>query len=872
MSLTAADATNKSTQTFVTALVSGLAVAGVEIAAFIIIRNRFRKIYNPRSYLVPPSKRIDPLPPGLLSWIPYILKLDSKLIITHNGLDAYVFVRFLYLMMEIFFPFWVVTWIILLPIDAANSDGTNVGLDQFTFGNVGLAQSPRYAAHLILAWLLTFWVWYLIRRELAVFVTLRQDFLISRDHAMLARSRTVLVTGVSREYLSEEAMTQFCNILPGGVKRVWIVRDLKKLPDLYDRRRKACKKLESAEFKLLRTAAKMIAAKNKKQRKESKKQSKLDEVEMSTKNENGSSPDSIQELVPDDHRPKHKLGALGIFGEKVDTIEWARAEIATTTEQLEAGRAELYSSQGFETYPPQSAAFIQFNEQIAAHMFSQLLCHHTPLRMSAKWVEVDREDVIWRNLSVNPSNGTLRYSASWGATIGLIIVWSFPVAFVGSLSNVSALCISAPWLAWLCKIPVPLNGIIQGALPPVALAVLFILLPIILRIFARVEGIPLRSQIELSLMDRYFLILVIHGFLVVTLASGLVKAIPVISKNPGSAVTLLATQLPSASNFFLTYFCTTAIAGAAGGLLQITTLAIFYLKLFLLGSTPRSVFSIRYQMSTTDWGTMFPATTLLTVIGLSYSIISPLITGFAFFAFFLYWFLYKYLFSLVLDTPREAETGGLFYPKAITHVFVGLYIELVCLAGLFFLARDSRGKAICIPHGALTIILIVFTALFQMTMKSGYDPLIANLPLSIAGKTAERQALYDDVERLESPKMGGGEKGQRKEEGMSYPPEPAMKRPEHQGTGVPAARVDREGILPGEEHLDRRAFDPPAIYEGYPTIWIPQDQAGYWRAEVEASQAAGVDVSSEGAMMDEKGHVHVARAPPGEDWDPTQDV
>lgn len=33
--------------------------------------------------------------------------------------------------------------------------------------------------------------------------------------------------------------------------------------------------------------------------------------------------------------------------------------------------------------------------------------------------------------------------------------------------------------------------------------------------------------------------------------------------------------------------------------------------------------------------------TLLTVIGLSYSIIAPLICGFAFIAFFLYWFVYK---------------------------------------------------------------------------------------------------------------------------------------------------------------------------------------------------------------------------------------
>mgnify|MGYP001571139439 FL=1 len=39
-----------------------------------------------------------------------------------------------------------------------------------------------------------------------------------------------------------------------------------------------------------------------------------------------------------------------------------------------------------------------------------------------------------------------------------------------------------------------LNGIIQGILPPVALSVLFIFLPIILRLAARFQGIPLVSR------------------------------------------------------------------------------------------------------------------------------------------------------------------------------------------------------------------------------------------------------------------------------------------------------------------------------------------------------------------------------------------
>ena len=36
--------------------------------------------------------------------IPAIVRADARQIIDKNGLDAYVFVRYLYLMLEIFFP------------------------------------------------------------------------------------------------------------------------------------------------------------------------------------------------------------------------------------------------------------------------------------------------------------------------------------------------------------------------------------------------------------------------------------------------------------------------------------------------------------------------------------------------------------------------------------------------------------------------------------------------------------------------------------------------------------------------------------------------------------------------------------------------
>lgn len=46
--------------------------------------------------------------------------------------------------------------------------------------------------------------------------------------------------------------------------------------------------------------------------------------------------------------------------------------------------------------------------------------------MSARYLEVSQEDVIWSNLSVNPYQAKVRYAASWAMTVGLIVLWSFP--------------------------------------------------------------------------------------------------------------------------------------------------------------------------------------------------------------------------------------------------------------------------------------------------------------------------------------------------------------------------------------------------------------------------------------------------------------
>jgi hypothetical protein len=78
-----------------------------------------------------------------------------------------------------------------------------------------------------------------------------------------------------------------------------------------------------------------------------------------------------------------------------------------------------------------------------------------------------------------------------------------------------------------------------------------------------------------------------HGFLIVTISSGLIKAVPELAQDPTSIPNVLAKNLPSASTFFLSYITLQGIAGSAGNFIQYVALLIYYVKLILLGSTPR---------------------------------------------------------------------------------------------------------------------------------------------------------------------------------------------------------------------------------------------------------------------------------------------
>lgn len=870
------DTRSGTVETFITALVYAAVLGAAEVTAWLILHGKFGHIFQPRAKLPPKDERQDPLPDSPLRAIPAIIRADDERIIETNGLDGFLFVRFLKLMTYLFGGIAFLTWSILLPVYGTGSAG-NTGLTRFTFGNVGNNQQLRLIAPLLICCATTLFILYMLKREYKSFIQRRQAFLTSKRWSTQAQSRTVLITGIPKDYCSVEALQSLTEFAPGGVRKIWLARDVKGIEDVYERRVKAVEKLEKAQVKSIKLADKRV--------RKGKVPAEGDNSKVD--NESGNQP-TLSKYIPQKKRPTHRLGKIPFIGKKVDTIEWTQEEIKTTTNELETQRKDI------DSFEVRTSAFILFNDQIGAHIFAQRLKGETPLRMAGRHINVSPDDVIWSNLKVNPYDALVRSIVSWSATIAIIIFWSIPTAFVTSISNVSNLCSTVSWLRWLCNLPVPVNGIIQGVLPPLALALLFMLLPPVLRMLAKLQGTPLNTLVEHSLQRRFFAFLFIQGFIVATLASGIMAAISQITQDPSSTVQLLATNLPTASIFFLTLIVTTGFSNTPLKTLQLIKLLIYYVKVVVMGGTPRVVWKVEYAMGNMQFGEVFPAQILLVVIAISYSTIAPLITGFAFVAFAILWFCYKYQFLWVLDQPASGETGGLFFKTALNQMFAGLYIQHLCLIGLFLLSRNEQGSFSGIPQAAIMGALLVITIAFQFFLHHKYSPLATYLPESLADEMNKNEERF--AREMAEEKRQKGQYGEVKQdpsrvsdatEAARVNPSPATpdhaQHDQHRQTGSHNSDTDgmtlaepeaaqpqeRHGAIPEEldDSYHENKFDHPAFWEAQPTIWLPRDKLGISQEAIAEAQKRNIDMTDEDARLNEKGKIEVSRPTlPGTPW------
>ena len=160
-----------STSTIISTLLANLALFGVFVGCFIVLRLKFKRIYSPKSSfdLVPEEKKPEPLPKDPFRWIFILLTKPDSFFLQQAGLDGLVFLRYIKTFGTLFLCA-LLMYIILLPVNATNGNH-NKGFDQLSIANV--KHPRRYYAHVLMGLVFNGVVIFVIYRELFFYNSLK---------------------------------------------------------------------------------------------------------------------------------------------------------------------------------------------------------------------------------------------------------------------------------------------------------------------------------------------------------------------------------------------------------------------------------------------------------------------------------------------------------------------------------------------------------------------------------------------------------------------------------------------------------------------------------------------------------------------------
>ena len=265
------------------------------------------------------------------------------------------------------------------------------------------------------------------------------------------------------------------------------------------------------------------------------------------------------------------------------------------------------------------------------------------------------------------------------------------------------------------------------------------------------------------------------------------------------------------------------------------------------------------------------------LIAITYSIIAPLVLGFATIGLYLIYLAYRY--NLLFVFNANIDTKGLVYPRALQQTTTGVYLAIICLIGLFAI-RTAIGPLI------LMIIYLIFAVLFHFSLNSAIDPLLMSLPKSLQVEEESLLALEDGntngdqmshgkgTHVTSTDKKVGGSSDSPINEGANLGPAPHKKpnfitkflSPQTYCDYHTMRRLVPRGFaeITYDPEVERDAFYHPAISSPTPILWIPRDEIGVSRQECRHSSKV-IPMTDEAASFDEKGNMvwdHESARPP----------
>ncbi|KAG4117087.1 hypothetical protein ERO13_D12G206800v2 [Gossypium hirsutum] len=625
-----------------------------------------------------------------LNWMPQALKMSETQLINHAGLDSAVFLRIYTLGLKIFVPIAVVALLILIPVNV--SSGTLFFLrkelvvsdiDKLSISNVP-PKSIRFFVHIGLEYLFTIWICYMLYKEYDNVATMRLHFLASQRRR--AEQFTVAVRNVPQipgHSIADSLDHFFKTNHPDTYLCHQAVYNANKFASLVRKRDRLQNWLDYNQLKFERNPEK---------------------------------------------RPTKKIGFLGLWGERVDSIDFYKQQIKEFDKRMELERQKVLKDS--KSILP--VAFVSFKSRWGAAVCAQTQQSKNPTLWLTDWAPEPR-DVYWRNLAIPFVSLTIRKLIISLSVFALVFFYMIPIAFVQSLANLEGLERVAPFLRPVIELKF-IKSFLQGFLPGLALKIFLYVLPTILMIMSKIEGHIAVSTLERRASAKYYYFMLVNVFLgsIVT-GTAFQQLHSFLHQPPTQIPRTIGVSIPMKATFFITYIMVDGWAGIAGEILRLKPLVIFHLKNMFLVKTERDR-EMAMDPGSVDYPETLPSLQLYFLLGIVYAVVTPILLPFILVFFAFAYLVYRHQIINVYNP--QYESGAAFWPHVHSRIIASLLISQLLLMGLL----STKEAANSTP---LLVILPILTLSFHKYCKSRFEPAFRKHPLEEAmakdllGRTTE---------------------------------------------------------------------------------------------------------------------------------------
>ncbi|OBZ88317.1 Calcium permeable stress-gated cation channel 1 [Choanephora cucurbitarum] len=698
------------------------------------------------------------LPTSLFGWIWPLLKIGDEEMLDNVGLDALLMLKFIAMGIKIFSTCSFFGLTVFLPITLTSNyqKGNTTSLERLSI-NVIEDDSKKIIAYLVFAYIFTFVTFFYLNQHYNEFIYLRAKHLINQSKTLVARS--VIVTGIPEQFRSDKALAEyFENLNIGAVESCYVVRTVYRIETLIKKRANALKRLEEAYAKYwgnpcripgydpdrilddVEMYKRVLDLAEKRESSSSEEEDDQDnQFRLLSSREDGSRLKSplnslrrktrlgtttfFKGLVEptlglkkgtQSKRPMVRLGLFGLFGKKVDAIEY----YTKLFDDLDKSVIEARQSPNYEMT---NVAFVTFEEMSSALIASQIAICPEPFAIRTS-IACEPRDIIWSSIAIRGRERIVREIIVWTITVFLCITWTVPVFAVSSLISVDTIKkVNAAAGQKIADSPVG-HLVFASFIPPLILNIFTSTLPLFFDAMGYHQGLRTRSAVaESTLSKQYFFLIFFTLIFYSIVGTTILTLLSDISNDLKQLPTYLARKLPNLAPFFINYTILQTFLIMPLNLLLLGSIVVRGFDYLFLCSTPREYAENKAPWSF-NYGIGYPAPLLVFAIVFEYSLINPLILLFGVVYFCFTYLVYKYQFLYVYFRPYEA--AGRLWTMVIPRIIFTLVLFQLTMLGLFLL----RGSFIL---AGLVIPLVVFTFLFRYILNRAYEQNGMNLPLQL---------------------------------------------------------------------------------------------------------------------------------------------